>query len=67
MFLHIGGQREIPVSDLVAVIQNGQDGQGSLDSLVITDKQVLSSPISAKTLHKRLEEILSLLSPSCRP
>ena len=63
MFLHIGGQREIPIQDLIAIVQSEQDGvQGSL---VITGKQALFSPISAKTLHKRLEENLSLLSPSC--
>ena len=63
MFLHIGNQREIPLRELVAIIQNKQAEQDSPGSLVITTTQTLPSPISARTLQKRLEDILSLLSP----
>jgi len=64
MFLHIGSQKEIPIQDLVAIIQTKQDDQQSCRTLVITTAQTFSSPISAQTLRKRLREIASLFSPS---
>ena len=61
MFLHIGNQKEIPVQDLVAIVQDEREPSRSL---VITTTQTLSSSISVQTLRKRLQEIVSLLSPS---